>query len=312
MMRTHTTILEGVPAIALLGAALAVLPSCGSTAPSAQRTFQTPEEAVQALDASVAKGDLAELVRIFGADVQQLLDTSDAVAARQRREVFTVAMTEGWRLVDHDEGKSLVVGNEDWPFPVPLVNDRSGWRFDTTAGIEEVLARRIGRNELAVVGVCRRYVSAQRLYASEGRDGKPAGAFAQRIRSDPDRQNGLYWPTAPGTARSPLGDLLADASPGPGTGDSTSPAPFNGYYYRVLTGQGPSAPGGSRSFIVDGAMSGGFALVAWPAQYDVTGIMTFLVSHDGVVHEKDLGTATDAVVAQMTLYDPDATWRAVP
>jgi hypothetical protein len=310
-MRTLTTARRLVTAAGLLCTVLVALPSCGRTSPARQRTFRTPELAVEALDSSIAKGDLAELVRIFGPDVQQILETSDAVAARRGREVFTVAMAEGWRLVAEDDRKSLIVGNEAWPFPVPLVKDDEGWRFDTSAGIEEVIARRIGRNELAVIGVCRRYVVAQRLYASEGRDGKPAGLFAQQIRSDPGRQNGLYWAAVPGAKRSPLGDLLAAASP-PDPSTAAASAPFHGYYFRVLTGQGTSAPDGARQFVVDGVMSGGFALVAWPAQYDVTGVMTFVVNQDGMVHEKDLGSATEELVAQILLYDPDGSWRVVP
>ena len=277
-----------------------------------QRTFRTPEEAVRALQAAVDRADLDELIKLFGPDAQVLVDTSDPVTARQRREVFTVAMAEGWRLVDQRDGKVLVVGHEVWPFPVPLANNAFGWRFDTTAGKQEVLARRIGRNELAVIDVCRRYVAAQRLYAGASRDGQPAGRYAQKIRSDPGRQNGLYWPTAGGGTRSPLGELIADASEPSRAREGVSPPPFHGYHFRILTAQGPSAPKGARSYVVNGAMAGGFALVAWPAQYDITGIMTFLVNHDGVVHEKDLGRRTATAVERMSVYDPDSSWQPVP
>ena len=251
---------------------------------------------------------------IFGAEGQELIASSDAATARRNREVFTVAAAEGWRLLDQGTNrKSLIVGNEGWPFPVPLVKSGKSWRFDTAAGKEEVLARRIGRNELAVIGICRSYVAAQRRYAQQGHDGKPAGLFATTFRSDPGKQNGLYWPAAPGQPLSPLGDLVAQASAEgrPIGTDRARPTPFHGYYFKILTAQGSAAPGGAKSYVVNGEMSAGFALVAWPAQYDATGIMTFAVNQDGTVHETDLGAKTDATVAAMTAYNPDASWRSV-
>jgi hypothetical protein len=288
---------------------LAAILSC-RRAELPQRMYPTAEDAVGALRAAVAEGDLIELVEIFGPDANSLLDTADPVAARQRRDVFTAAMAEGWRLVDEGPGKVLVIGNEGWPFPVPLERTAFGWRFDTAAGRAEVIARRIGRNELAVIDICERYVAAQRAYASAGRDGQPPGIYAQRIASDAGRHNGLYWPAARGERRSPLGDLIAEAEPAPDAG-AASRTPFHGYYYRILTAQGAAAPGGARSYVVDGAMAGGFALIAWPAHYDVTGIMTFVVGHDGVVYEKDLGRRTAAAVETITGYDPDSSWRPV-
>jgi hypothetical protein len=275
------------------------------------RTFATPEAAVQALVAAAKAGKLEEVVAIFGPDGQELVDSSDPATARRNREVFTAAVAERWRLVDQGaSGKVLVIGNEEWPFPVPLARDANGWRFDTAAGKEEVLTRRIGRNELAVIRICRTYVAAQQLYALRPRDGKPAGLYAASFSSDPGRQNGLYWPIAAGQKRSPLGDLLAGAAaegraPTPAGGQ---PTPFHGYYFKILTGQGAAASGGAKSYLIDGGMSGGFALVAWPAQYDVTGVMTFVVNQDGIVHEKDLGTGTDGAAKAMTLYSPDGSW----
>ena len=186
----------------------------------------------------------------------------------------------------------LVIGNEAWPFPVPIVKDASGWHFDTAAGKEEVLDRRIGRNELAVIRICRTYVAAQRLYASRGHDGLPAGLYARAFASEPGRQNGLYWPARRGEKRSPLGDLVAHAAEegrALGKAGAEAPPPFHGYHFKILTAQGPAAPGGAKSYVVDEKMSGGFALVAWPAQYDVTGIMTFIVNQDGVVQQKRSG-----------------------
>jgi Protein of unknown function (DUF2950) len=176
-----------------------------------------------------------------------------------------------------------------------------------------VLARRIGRNELAAIETCRAYVTAQKRYAEQGHDGKPTGVHATKFASDPGKENGLYWPTARGQKRSPLGDLVAQAAAEgrPVGGDRTQPSPFHGYYFKILTAQGASAPGGARSYVVKGDMSGGFALVAWPAQYDATGVMTFMVSQDGVVREKDLGPGTDAAARKMTAYNPDALWQPV-
>jgi hypothetical protein len=252
------------------------------------------------------------LIEIFGPEGKALVAASDAETTRQNRQVFTVAARERWTLEDQADGtKVLVIGNEGWPFPVPLAKVASGWRFDTVKGKEEILARRIGRNELAVLGICRTYYTAQRLYAASGHDGQAPGAFAQRFRSETGKQNGLYWPAVKGQKQSPLGDLLAQAAAdgkAASGGDAGKPAPFHGYYFRILTAQGPAAPGGAKSFVEGGRMSGGFALVAWPAQYDVTGVMTFIVGHDGTVLEKDLGPGTDAAARAMTRYDPDPSW----
>ncbi len=277
--------------------------------------FATPEDAVKALTEVVKTGTMDELLAILGPDGRDLVASSDQATGRRNREVFTVAVAEGWKLVDQGtNAKALVIGNENWPFPVPLVKDGNGWRFDTAAGKEEVLARRIGRNELAVIGICRTFAAAQRIYAKTGHDGKPAGLYAKTFRSDPGRQNGLYWPTAHGRKRSPLGDLVAQAAEegrAPSV-DRQQPSPFHGYYFRILTAQGPAAAGGAKDYMSKGEMSGGFALVAWPAQYDVTGVMTFLINQDGIVREKDLGPETDTAARAMNLYNPDASWTTVP
>jgi hypothetical protein len=278
----------------------------------AQRTFATPDDAVKALADAVKAGSLDAVIAIFGADGKELIDSSEPAIARQNQQVFSVAFRERWRLEDAaPDRKTLVIGNEDWPFPVPIVKDGNVWRFDTAAGKEEVLDRRIGRNELAVIASAHAYVTAQRRYAEDGHDGKPAGLHAAKFMSDPGKQNGLYWPSARGEKLSPLGDLVGQASSeGRPVGTTTGqPSPFHGYYFKILTAQGPAAPGGAKSYIVKGELSGGFALVAWPAQYDVTGIMTFIVNQDGIVHEKDLGPGTDATARKMTAYNPDPSWR---
>jgi hypothetical protein len=207
-----------------------------------------------------------------------------------------------------------VIGNEQWPFPVPLVREGDGWRFDTDAGKREVLARRIGRNELAVIGLCETYVIAQKQYAAEGRDGNPAGAYAQKIRSTSGKHDGLFWPTKPGEKPSPLGDLAAQAT-SEGYAYRAAPAqgprPFHGYLFRVLTRQGASAPGGAKSYVADGHMTGGFALIAYPAAYGNSGIMTFIVNQDGVVREADLGKDTAKLAGAIDAYDPDARFQPV-
>jgi hypothetical protein len=302
-------------AVLLAGAALCMfaLPTAPSAQAARPREFATPESAVQTLIATVRDGKLEELLAIFGPDGRELIASSDAASGRRNREVFTVAVAEQWRLADDGPNrKTLVIGYEDWPFPVPLVRDSGGWRFDTAAGKEEILARRIGRNELAAIETCRAYVTAQQRYAQQGHDGKAAGLYARTFGSDPGKQNGLYWPAAKGEKLSPLGDLVVQAAAeGNQLGGRSQPSPLHGYYFKILSAQGPAAPGGARSYLVKGEMSGGFALVAWPAQYDVTGVMTFVVNRDGIVHEKDLGKDTDAVARAMTAYNPDKSWHAV-
>jgi hypothetical protein len=298
--------------VAALAGALAACGTSGSV--PGPRTFATPEDAVQALSQAVKGGDLGEVLALFGPDGQALVDSSDPVVARHNREIFTVAMAERWKLEDRDATrKTLIVGNEEWPFPIDLIKEGNAWRFDTAAGKEEVIARRIGRNELAAVRVCETYTTAQRIYAKHGRDGKRPGIYARTFQSDPGRQNGLYWPPQHGGQRSPLGDLLAAAADDAAARRSAGgkPQPFHGYYFKILTGQGAAAPGGAKDYVVDGEMTGGFALVAWPAEYDVTGIMTFVVNNDGIVWEKDLGPATDAAARDMALYNPDASWTKV-
>ena len=307
-----TTRLTGWCAAAVAVAALAA-PSIDVRAQTAQKTFATPEEAARELAAAAKRGNLDEVLAFFGPEGKDLVSSSDPATARMNRDVFVAAFAERWHLVDDEGGsKTLVIGNEDWPFPVPLVKEKTRWRFDTAAGKEEVLARRIGRNELAVIAICRTYVSAQKEYAEAGHDGKPAGLYAVAFRSDPGKQNGLYWPTAKGAKRSPLGDLVAEAATeGRNLEAAQQPEPFHGYLFKILTAQGSKVPGGAKSYVVNGEMSGGFALVAWPAQYDASGIMTFVINQSGVVWQKDLGPETAKIVAAMKAYDPDASWTEV-
>jgi len=281
----------------------------------ASRVFATPEDAVKALIDTVKKGDLPALLAIFGTDGTELIESSDPATARMNRQVFVVAANEQWHLEDAGpNGKTLVIGNEAWPFPVPLVKDASGWRYDTAAGKEEIVARRVGRNELAAIETVRAYISAQRRYAAQGHDGKAAGLYAMRLLSDIGKENGLYWPAAKGQKPSPLGDLVGQAAVEgrPVAGGVRQPAPLHGYYFKILTAQGAAAAGGAKNYVVNGEMSGGYALVAWPAQYDVTGVMTFVTNQDGAVFEKDLGPKTDAAAPAMATFNPDKSWRQVP
>jgi hypothetical protein len=277
------------------------------------RVFATPAEAVQALVDATKQGNLDLILAILGPDGRELAAASDPATARMNVKVFAVAASEQMRLDNEGPNrKTLVIGNEGWPFPVPLVKTADGWRFDTAAGKEEILARRIGHNELAVIATCHAYVTAQKRYAQQGHDGKPAGLYAMTFASDPGRENGLYWAPARGQKLSPLGETVARAAeegrPVNAAG-SGQPSPFQGYYFKILTSQGPAAVGGARNYVVNGVMSGGFALVAWPAQYAVTGVMTFMVNQDGIVLEKDLGGGTSAIAEKMTTYNPDKTWQ---
>ena len=299
-----------LPARALIG--VLVLSAMVAAQTPATRTFATAEDAVKALVDTVRKGDVDALLAIFGPEGRELIDSSDPATARMNRDVFAVAAAEQWHLEDAaSDRKTLVIGNEQWPFPVPLVKAGSAWHFDTAAGKEEVLARRIGRNELSTMETLRAYVTAQRRYAAQGHDGKPSGIYARQFKSDPGKENGLFWPAAKGQKRSPLGDLVAQAAAEGRPVGVVPPSPFHGYYFKILTAQGAAATGGAKSYIVKGEMSGGFALVAWPAEYDATGVMTFVINQDGTIRQKDLGSRTDAAARAMTAYNPDASWTLV-
>lgn len=284
------------------------IPALGQT----HRTFATPDEAVKALIAAAKAGNLDALVEIFGPDSKDLIASSDPTTARQNRQIFVAAVAERTRLEDDGpDKKTLVIGNEDWPFPVPIAKVANGWQFDTATGKEEVIDRRIGRNELDVIDTCHAYLAAQKRYAQEGHDGKPAGLYATTFRSDPGKENGLYWPAKRGQKLSPLGDLVGQAAQEGRVTNAAQPSPFQGYYFKILNAQGPAAPGGAKQYVVNGDMSGGFALAAWPAQYGATGVMTFIVNQDGIVYQKDLGSQTDAEARKITSYNPDKSWQRV-
>lgn len=281
---------------------------------SQPRAFTDAETAVHDLMVAARDGDTADLNAIFGPDGKEVLSSGDPVADRHQREVFAVAMSERWTLESiGDDTQELIVGDEEWPFPIPLVKNDRGWSFDTAAGRDEILARRIGRNELAAIGSLQAYVGAQEEYASQGHDGRPAGLYAQRVRSTPGRHDGLYWADGDAAAGpSPLSEFTALAVPeGYSVDPGGAPAPFRGYEFRILTKQGPTAPGGAKSYMSDRGMTEGFAMIAHPADYGNSGIMTFLVGPDGTIFETDLGEATERVADAIDAYEPDERWVAI-
>lgn len=283
-------------------------------ADSAQTTFASAEEAVQALVAAVRAGDKKTLAAILGPESRPLIRSGDRVADRQARERFVRAYDQANRLEKPTPTRAvLLIGQDEWPLPIPVVKEGDAWRFDTAAGKEEILNRRIGRNELSSVQVCLAYVDAQREYARVPREGDGLLKYAMKFRSDEGKKNGLNWRGMEGEMPSPLGPLVANAR---AEGDSRKrsggkPTPYHGYFYRILTAQGPDTPGGAYDYVVDGKMIGGFALVAYPARYGVSGVMTFSVNHQGVVYEKDLGPDTANIARAMQTYNPDATWKQV-
>lgn len=275
-----------------------------------QKSFSSTEEAVKAAITAAKNDDDKELIAIFGPGSTELLHSGDPVADKQRRAAFLKAYDEKNRLLTQGEDTILVVGKDDWPLPIPLVKKGNGWMFDAAKGKEEVLNRRIGQNELNTIQVVLAYVDAQREYAMKDRDGDGLLEYAQSFRSDGGKKNGLYWPAKSGEEQSPLGELAARAVKA-GYKAADKPFPFHGYYYRILTAQGKDAPGGAYSYIVKGSMIGGFGLVAYPAEYGNSGVMTFIVNHDGKVFEKDLGKNTATIAAGMKEYNPDKTWKEV-
>lgn len=282
-------------------AAFALLTACASTR---SVTFATPEDAVRRLVAAAEDQDAAD--ELLGAGGFELLRSGDDVADRQ--DIEAVVALVGEKLAFEDLGpdcKIALLGQERWELPIPLVREAGAWRFDVEAGREEVLNRRVGRNELSTITTLRALVEAQREYAAEGHDGNPP-EFARRLLSSDGKHDGLYWPVAEGETPSPLGPLVAEAFEEGYRSGNPPATPYHGYLYRLLTAQGPSAPGGARNYLDErGRLTRGFAVVAWPATYDNSGIMTFLVNQQGIVFEKDLG-ADGARAIQS--YDPDASW----
>ncbi len=287
-----------------------------AAAADAPRTFASPEEAVTALDAAVKAKDSEALRAIFGSAAKNF-ENPDRVQATNEFNTFATAMAETNHLVWESPTKVVLeVGNDGWPFPIPMVKQGAQWLFDTQAGKEEILNRRIGKNELRTLEVVRTYVEAQREYASVDRNGDQVLEYAQKLLSSEGLKDGLYWPPELDGEISPFGPLVADAqdqgySPGRKAGKS-APAPFHGYYFKVLKRQGRNAPGGKYDYVINGRMIAGFALVAWPAEWGQSGVMTFIVNQQGRVYQKDLGPQTSRLAERMKTYDPDPTWHLSP
>ncbi len=275
--------------------------------------FDTPDAAVEALAKAVAENDVTTLRVIFGPEGDALVAWGDEVAEAKDRATFTEMYEAKHEIVDGEDGeKILEIGPNGWPLPAPLYESEGQWFFDGAAGADELAYRRVGRNELGAIGVVRGFVDAQYEYASKPRDGNMAGVFATFLISDPGRQNGLYWPTKDGEPRSPAGPFVAAAAgEGYRRAASGEPTPYHGYFYRMLYAQGPDAKGGAKDYFVAGRLLGGFGLVAWPAEYEASGIQTFIVNQDGVVYQKDFGDETPVAANEIRLFNPDETWIVV-
>jgi hypothetical protein len=297
-------------AAALLGA---LVLGYSAVAHSDQRFFETPEAAAQALVDAVLAEDTDVVRAVLGPGSGEL-SSGDPVADRTDREAFVEAAVESAAIEQEDgvDDRAVLVIGDDWPFPIPLVKVAEGWHFDMEDGLEEIYRRRIGNNELYAISVASAYGEAQEEYASVDRNGDGVREFAQRLASSEGQRDGLYWPVKDGEPESPMGPLVADAvAEGYAKSDDGEPVPYHGYFYRMLPGQGASAPGGAESYVVDGRMTGGYALLAYPAEYGNSGIMSFMINQQGMVFEKDLGEDTESLARAMEVYDPDTTWDPV-
>ena len=295
---------------------VAVFGACAAGCAShGQSSFASPQEASDALVSALRAHDDARLKQIFGPAGKEIINSGDSVQDEYRRSEFLAKYDVRHALIDNPDGSAtLQVGDDDWPFPVPIIREKDKWVFDTESGKDEILNRRIGRNELATIQVCLAVVDAQREYAMLDVDGDGLHVYAQKFLSDPGKKNGLYWPTEPSEPPSPMGPLVAEAAGQGYTKARTSsgePQPYHGYYYRLLTAQGEHATGGAADYMVNGKLIGGFGVVAYPATYGNSGIMTFVVNHTGIVYQRDLGEDTQRLAESMTVFDPDESWKKV-
>jgi hypothetical protein len=278
---------------------------------SAQQSFKSPEDAVGALVSATRDNWPKGVVDVLGRDGLDIVSSGDKVADETMRQKFLAAYEARHQVTKEGDDKAvMIIGTDDFPFPIPLTRKGAAWQFDTAAGRLEILYRRIGRNELSAIQASLAYVDAQNEYAEKDRTGAGAATYAQRIVSRPGKKDGLYWPAAEGDDASPLGELVAHATT-EGYAIGGDRTPFHGYYFRILTSQGPMAAGGAVDYIVRGKMIGGFALVAYPAEYGNSGVMTFIVNYDGTVFQKDLGERTAKLAERMTSFNPDQTWKKV-
>ena len=284
----------------------ALLAGCASNGP---QEFDTPDAAAAALADGVRTGDKAKLLAIMGSDAKPIVSSGDEFADRQRGERFLALYNEKHSLVpDAFDRQTLVVGNDNWPLPIPIVQRGGKWVFDVKAGKEEILNRRIGENELSAIEVCKAIGDAQQEYALRDPDGDGVHAYARKFPSDPGKRNGLFWPTADGEEPSPLGEMVAAARAEGYKRRATGRTPYHGYYYKILESQGPAAPGGALDYVVNDKMTLGFGVVAWPAEYGTSGVMTFIMGSDGVVYQQDLGDDTAKRAEGMRAFDPGEGW----
>jgi hypothetical protein len=290
-----------------LGAIVAV--ALLTSASQAQQAYPSPEDAAAALAAAVKNGTSSTILKVLGKDGRDIIESGDDVADAEMRQRFISAYDAKNSIkAEGNKKATLILGADDFPFPIPLVNNRAGWKFDTPAGRLEILYRRIGRNELDAIQACLAFVDAQNEYAEKDRTGEGIGVYAQRIVSNPGKKDGLFW--RDDRDPSPLGELAAQASAeGYKTGEQA--APYHGYYFRILKGQGSDAPGGAFNYVVKHKMIGGFALIAYPAEYGNSGVVTFMINHAGTVYQKDLGERTESLAKRIVLFDPDQTWKKV-
>ena len=316
LLRNQKTLAAHLVMFVALLALITSLVACnkqGNTAPekAVQRTFASPEDAGAALLDSAKSGDQAALLAIFGPDAKDVLFSGDPVKDKDAFQDFVVRYTQmhRWREIKTG-GQMLYAGADNWALPIPLGQNSSGqWYFDTAAGRDEILARRIGKSELTAIVACTAIAEAQDEYFRQTHEGDKVKQYAQKLVSDEGQQNGLYWPVPAGQTPSPLGDVGDFAKAAGYTNAGTKPQPFDGYYFRILTKQGDKAKGGEKDYIVNGKMTGGFAVLAYPAEYRNSGIMTFIVGKDGVVYQKDLGEKTTDEGASMTAYNPSDGWN---
>lgn len=276
---------------------------------SAEQSFKTADAAVDALVSAARSNDRKALMEILGRGSSDIVSSGDPVADTASYQRFVSAYDAKHQLSMEGDNKAImIIGQEDYPFPIPIVRENGTWRFDTGAGREEIIYRRIGANELDTIQTSLAYVDAQNDYAEKDRTGAGKGVYAQHMVSSPGKKDGLYWPDVQGEDQSPLGELAAEAAK-QGYRVGAGRIPYHGYYYKILTKQGAAAPGGELDYVVNGKMIGGFALVAYPAQYRNSGVMTFIVNHNGQVYQKDLGPHTTAIAEKMTSFNPDKTWE---
>ncbi len=305
--KAYSGVVGKVAAVTILVAGVTLLQFPLAAQQAGQKTFSSAAAASRALVAAVKSEDQAALIGILGPDAKDIVSSGDSVEDKTNREEFVQKYEQMHRLVNEPDGKTtLYIGAENWPTPIPLEHKGNSWYFDTRAGKQEVLYRRVGRNELAVIQTCSELVDAQKEYYGQPHDGDSGNQYAQKLFSDPGKHNGLYWEASAGESESPIGPLVAAAAAAGYPADQKA-EPFHGYYFRVLTGK--KGPGGANSYIVDGKMTKGFAFLAYPAEYRSSGVMTFIVDQDGIVYEKDLGRRTAEIAKTLTRYDRDATWR---